>query len=290
MIDAHPSLHCNGEHDYLFDHVRFDLATNRWLIDRDKLLLDRVFLAHDIKCPETSDAKVAIDYLLAQLREKGGGKFVAMIHRNLATAIALLNDPLIIHLIRDPRDVAASSIGMGWAGNVYFGADHWVATETEWMTVSPELHPSSVFTLRFERLIADPSSQLTDLCGFVGVDYSSQMLEYHRTSTYEPVDPSLATQWCKKRTAKELALIELRVGDLLASSGFEPSIARPINLGLFGQAMLWFQKKVYRWRVRIERYGLLDSVWVAMARRLGIEAWAAPAIRRMHERTKLYLK
>lgn len=290
MIDAHPLLHCNGEHDYLFDHVRFDQAEKRWLIDRHKLLLDRIFLGHDIICPETTDAKAAIRDLLAQLRNKGGGKLVIMIHRNLKAAIALLDDPLLIHLIRDPRDVAASSIGMGWAGNVYYGADHWIATETEWITVSPSLPRASVFTLRFERLIADPTSQLTDFCGFVGVDFSSQMLEYHRATTYEPVDLNLASQWRRKRTRREIALIELRVGELLASSGFEPSNFDPIKLGVLERAGLWFGNKAHTWRVRMERHGLLDSIKVAAARRLGVEAWAKPAILRINERTRRYLK
>lgn len=290
MIDAHPSLQCNGEHDYLFEYVFFDQDKKRWLIDRSKLLLDRIFISHDISCPETWDAKEAISEMVAQLREKGDGKLVIMVHRNLRAAIALLEDPLLVHLIRDPRDVASSSIGMGWAGNVYYGADHWIATEAEWIKVSPSLPSASVFTLRFERLIADTTAQLADLCRFFGVAFSSQMLEYHRVTTYEPVDPSLASQWRRKRTSREIALIELRVGELLGSSGFEPSDVDPIKLDVLEEACLWFENKANIWRVRVERYGILDSIWVAGARRLGVEAWAKPAILRINDRSKRYLK
>ncbi len=290
MIDAHPSLYCNGEHDYLFDHVSFDRTVNRWVLDRKQLLTDRIFLNHGLACPETTDAKAAVEDLLEQLSRKSGGKLVIMIHRNLDAAISLLNNPLIVHLIRDPRDVAASSIGMGWAGNVYYGVDHWIATEKEWARTSPRAPGSAVLTLRFERLIADPNSELSDLCGFYGVEFTPLMLEYHRSTTYEPVDPRLASQWKTKRTNKEIALIELRVGAFLGASGFKPSNVEPIKLSRLNILNLWFNNKAYIWRMRIERFGVIDSMSVAVARRLGVEAWAKPAMLRINARTKRYLK
>lgn len=290
MLDAHPSLHCNGEHDYLFEYVRFQQAEKKWVLDRQKLLLDRIFRSHDLICPDTDDAKVAIDDLLNQLRTRSPGKLILMLHRKLGVALALLDEPLVIHLIRDPRDVAASSIGMGWAGNVYYGVDHWIGTETEWARISPDIPEESAVTIRFEHLIADPESQLVELCGFVGVDFSPVMLEYHQSTTYEPVDPRLASQWRTKRTQREISLIELRTGALLASSGFEASSTESLQLGSLEKARLWVDNKAHIWRVRIERYGLRDSLWVAAARRLGIERLAKSALFRMQERTKGYLK
>jgi hypothetical protein len=290
MIDAHPELQCNGEHDYLFEYIRYDEERERWIIDRSQLLLDRIFISHKISCPETLDAQAAISDMVAQLRKKGSGRLVLMVHRNLRAVTALLKEPLLIHLIRDPRDVASSSIGMGWAGNVYYGADHWISTETEWIEVSPRISEESVFTLRFECLISDPETQLKGLCRFVGVDFSPQMLEYHRVTTYAAVDPTLASQWHRKRTSREIALVELRVGDLLFSSGFEKSNVEAISLSFFERVKLWCQNRLYIWRVRVNRYGIRDSVWVAVARRLGLESWARPAIVRINNKTIQYLK
>lgn len=290
MINAHPSLSCNGEHDYLFDHVHFDTSSNTWTFDRKRLLLDRIFINNALVCPDTNDAALVIRDLIDQLCSRNSGRLVLMIHRNLDKAISLLNDPLIVHLIRDPRDVAASSIGMGWSGNVYYGVDHWINTEKEWSRCAPALDGACFTTLRFEELIADPTAKLTDLCQFLCVAYSPEMLEYHRSTTYEPVDPRLASQWQTKRSKKEIGLIELRTGALLKASGYEPSDLGPIKLGLFEKGSLWLNNKTYNWRVRIERYGLLDPLWVAIARRLGVETWAKPATLRIHERTKRYLK
>lgn len=290
MIEAHPSLHCNGEHDYLFEYVRFDQAQVKWVIDRSNLLLDRVFISQELICPETSDAQAAVGDMIAQLRNKSDGKLVLMIHRNLTAATALLHNPLIVHLIRDPRDVAASSIGMGWSGNVYYGADHWINTEREWAIISPTFPSTSVFTLRFENLISDPLSYLNALCEFLEVDFSIQMLEYYKTTTYEPIDRSLASQWTSRRTNKEIALIELRVGELLEASGFERSDVDNIKLNILQKAALWIENKVYVWRVRVDRFGLFDSILVAAARRFGLEALAKPAILRINDRARHYLK
>lgn len=290
MIDAHPAFQCNGEHDYLFQYVWFDEAQQQWLIDREKLLMNRIFRAHDLRCPQTSDAKTAIASLLTQLRNKSEGRLVVIIHRNLKVALALMENPPIVHLIRDPRDVAASSIGMGWAGNVYYGADHWIATENEWARALPILSGLTVFTLRFEDLVADPDSRLTELCNFAGVDFSPKMLEFHRVTTYSPVDSKLASQWRKKRTERELALIELRAGKLLTATGFKPSGVVPIRLNSFEKVKLWLENKSFKLRFRIKRHGLFDTIWVTGTRRLGLEALAKSAILRMSERDKRYLK
>lgn len=290
MVDAHPSLHCPGEVDFIFDHLYFDRSRDAWFLNREALQADRIFLSQGLECPDTDEGRFAVHQMLHELRARDDGDLVIMIHRNLNAASNLLKAPRFVHLIRDPRDVAASSIGMGWAGNVYYGADHWVATETEWALYESSISKSSVISVKFEDLIADPQSTLSAICHFFGAPFRPQMLEYHQTSTYDPVDPKLASQWRSKRSAKEVALIELRVGDFLTARGFEPSNIAPVNLGVIQRAGLWLNNKLKTWQGRIARYGLADPVTVAVARRVGLERLAIPAQLRINERVKKFLK
>ncbi|MEM6828112.1 MAG: sulfotransferase [Pseudomonadota bacterium] len=290
MIDANPELHCPGEIDFLFDYVTLDQANGKWTFDPVKASLNRNLLSSGITCPDTTDAKLAVDNMLTQLRRDDPGKFVIMIHRHLHVAIALLGTLPVVHLLRDPRDVAASSIGMGWSGNVYYGADHWIRTEEEWARVSSEIPTESVFSLRFEELVANAESTLKDICAFCGVTYSPAMLEYHRSSTYDPVDPKLASQWRKKRSDHEIALIEHRVGALLETSGFEKSGVKPITLAGLGKLKLWLQNKAFIWRFRIKTHGFVDPLTVAIAERLKLGPLTRSAQLRMHERTRQGLK
>ena len=49
-----------------------------------------------------------------------------------------------IHLLRDPRDVALSTILMGLAGNTYLGVDLWVETEKSWDQLASKLQRSRI--------------------------------------------------------------------------------------------------------------------------------------------------
>lgn len=131
------------------------------------------------------------------------------------------------NLLRDPRDVARSSIGMGWAGDVYHGAKHWVKTEGDWAACTPHLSTNQVLTVRYEDLVQDPQAELTRICTFADVKYQPAMLEYDIASTYSKPDMSRINQWKRKLSSHELGLIEGRVGDLLAASGYESSGVAP---------------------------------------------------------------
>jgi hypothetical protein len=160
-----------------------------------------------------------------------------------------------IHLIRDPRDVARSSIGMGWAGNVYYGVDHWIDTERSWAKLKLNLLDDQYIEIYFEDLITDPKSVLKGICEFCGVPYADSMLNYHENSTYDKPDVSLIYQWKKKLTRNEVLQIESKVGEVLEILKYEPSNYGRFSISSLQKAYLNVQNKLYKLKFSIRRYG-----------------------------------
>lgn len=254
MLDAHAGLSNPGEVDFLFDHLRRG-ADGTWRYDRAGLALDRIFHARGLGAPEGLDGLDLLAHFLRGLDARSTGRLTLNVHRNVDRIIEVMPDAAFIHLVRDPRDVANSSIPMGWAGNAYFGVDHWVKTEAAWERSAPALAGRRVHEMRYEALFRDIETELRAVCAFLDVPYEPAMLDYHRNSTYGPPDPKLIEQWRRKSSPRDVGLVEAKCGPLLAARGYAPGGA-PVTPGLAERARLRLQDRLYRWRFAVERFGL----------------------------------
>jgi len=290
MIDGHPRLHCPGETDFLTDFL-VRTPEGGWQYDLDALAADRIFQDSPARLPGTAEAGTAFRSMIADLRGDRPGRLVLVLHRGLDRLLGLAPDIPILHLVRDPRDVARSAIGMGWAGHVYFGTAVWLRAETEWERVLPDLGKDQSLELRFEELVRDPEAELGRLCDFLGERYAPDMLSYPDSSTYARPDPTLTEQWRKKLSARELSLAEPRLGDLLMRRGYAPSGVPPRVPGRVERFALWVRNKGSIWRFRPARFGLRDPLIATLAQRGWIaKDRAAPAYQRMQNVTRRHLK
>ena len=150
MFDAHPEISCPGERDFMFDYLG-----HRQDYDPQKLATDRIFQSAELTLPQTKNGIEAFQQMLAEDRAKSPKQiYVLILHRGLEAAMQAMPNAKFIHLLRDPRDVARSSIGMGWAGNTWYGVNHWLTTEQQWdQAITPE---RAVLNLRYEDLLDDP--------------------------------------------------------------------------------------------------------------------------------------
>ena len=179
---------------------------------------------------------------------------------------------------------------MLWGGNVYVGIDHWIATETSWDKISGALTPNRVFTLRYEELVARPIETLGKVCRFAGKEFSPLMLSYDATSTYSKPNSSLIEQWRRKQTARDIGLVEAKVGDLLESRRYKPSGYAPVVPGCFCRALLQMQSKTFvTWR-SIRRYGFRDISMLLIGRWLGLSALRNLAQSSVDRKSTAYLK
>jgi hypothetical protein len=288
MLDANQDINCPGEVDFIFDYLRTQPTSGKWTYDLEGLRLDRIFKSYNLNIIESGDANTIVQDFVGQLRQRGRGRLVLNIHRNLDKLVAIFPDVEIIHLIRDPRDVARSCVRMGWAGNTYYAIDHWLDVENAWNKFESQFPENNVIQIFYKRLVSDPVSELERLCQFLKVSYSADMLDYPKHSTYGKPDPSAAEKW-KKSPSREVALVEFRAKSLLLERHYELSGYPLVPPGFGERIRLWWTNKINKLKFRWQRYGAmnftLDMITRKFARRV------QPIIRqRMNEIDKQHLR
>jgi len=270
MLDAHPALSNCGEVDFLLDYLEPDPSRPcGWRYRRAEMALDRIFRARELELDPALDGLALFEDMLAQLTRRSPGRLTLNIHRHVDRLLAIRPGVGIVHLLRDPRDVARSSIGMGWAGTLYHGVGHWIGTEQAWDRVVPRFGPGQVLTLRYEDLFRDIETELQRVCDFLGVPFDAAMLRYHEGSTYDPPDPKLVEQWRRKSTPGEIALVEGRAGALMAARGYVPT-GPGVRPGALQSLRLGLANKAAIWRTGMARYGAALYLSEKLARRLGL--------------------
>lgn len=267
MLGGHPKLLCTGECDFLFDHVVQNGQS--WQIDRERLSKSRFFAAARIPLPQSDDAKTAVAEMIASLQAHGSGRLLVVLHRHLDLAYKLLGPLDTLHLVRDPRDVARSSVEIGFAGIYEFGADHWRRTEMLWRR-SGSLPGIRRKEFKYEDLVVDPVAELTAICRFLGVPFDDGVFDYTRTTTYSYPDPALCEQWRTRVSRAQVARLEARLGQALADAGYAPSGFRVQSSFLHGELALRIRNRAMIWRRMLGLYGILPPVLRGLGRRLGV--------------------
>jgi len=259
MIEGHPGLSNPGEMDFLFEPPpRKDGAYDAKAYEAE-VSRNRVFVGQKLKIASGLDYEDQIRDFIRQLR-KPGKRLTINIHRNFDRIPSIFPEARFVHLLRDPRDAAKSAIGMGWAGNVYHGVDHWINSERSFAALEEKTPPRRIFRIKNEELIRDPRKILSELCGFLGVAYDNAMLDYPQRSTYGPPDPKLVEQWRDSLSARELGLVEGKTAQMLADRGYRLSGAKLLKPGRLEKTWLRIANSWGRWRFSAKRYGFLIAI------------------------------
>lgn len=133
-----------------------------------------------------------------------------------------------IFLVRDGRDVLAS---FKESGEDIVGlqdpercARHWVDTmrQYEWLKKRAD-----VLMVRYEDLVVHPESMLKRVCGYLSVDYRTEMLDFHQSplsspmyeakhhgNVLKPLSPSSIGRW-KRMTTEDQAHFEVMEESLI---------------------------------------------------------------------------
>jgi hypothetical protein len=213
----------------------------------------------------------------------------ASIHSNFHRCPELWPDAKYIHVLRDPRDVARSCIGMGWVGNVFYGADIWRRAQRNWDVLCLKTEPKQRHELKYEALVADPKQVLGEVCEFLELEFAEEMLTYGVKTTYASPDVSLIEQWRTKLSEEQIWQVEVKCRDIMLQRGYEPVSTRKSLPTIVEQLKLLVQHKGGRVRHSIDRYGL--PLWTAhQFRRVAPKYVALNVRKRMNEIDKEHLK
>jgi len=289
MLDSHPAISNPGEFDFLIDLV----GNNGQLPDSGRyrrwLSTNRGFPATGLTIDASLDYRRLIGSFIDQLWQPDRVLTLNM-HRHFERIPWLFPEARYIHLIRDPRDVARSSIGMGWAGNVYCGVDIWTTAESSWGRLAATLTPDRFLEVRYEALLENLTEELMRICRFLGVDYSPRMLTYPSRSTYAAPDTQLRYRWKEQCDPRELQWVDWKLGDMLARTGYELGGSEPKRPTPLELLALVTQDKYSRIRFRIRRYGFGLYLQNLLASRANIPTWQDSCQRRMNQIDLKFLK
>jgi len=274
MLDHHPQIAFHHEFEYAVDWIP---DNGCWPPLKDYcqwLETDRIFQASNFVIDHSLNYPQLINSFLCQKRDRDQKPVVgATVHRHFDKLVQIWPDARFIHIIRDARDVARSSIGMGWAGNVWTGVERWIEAEILWEKVCQTVPEEQRIEVRYENLISDSVNTLTNLCEFMGLSYNPAMLSYAQTTSYSLPNPKLIYQWRKKLSATEMQLVEARTGNMLVERGYELSGLPSLKVSSFGELRLKLQDWWARLQFRLKRLGLPLFVSDYLSRNLGIEQW-----------------
>jgi hypothetical protein len=296
MLDHHPEICFPGEFELAVDLLGPNGELPELAAYHDWLRLNRHFLGHRLRIDPGLGYRELVASFLDQMQQgasrRGAEKPVlgVGVHRRFRALAQLFPDARFVHLVRDPRDVAASIVEQGWAGNHYTGARQWRDTEAEWEHAKTGIPDERRLEVGFEALVTDAPATLGRICDFLGVAYSDAMLRYPEDSTYEPVDAGIAQRWKRRASSRATRLAEAGAGEWLARRGYAPSGLAPLRVGALGERAIALHCRASRLRFRLRRYGVGFWLRRRAAMALGLEAWRRRIVLEEHEITNRHLK
>jgi hypothetical protein len=146
----------------------------------------------------------------------------------------LLPDSKFVHIIRDGRDVAVSTmsthrrLGHG-QGDIYNASRIWNECIAQARASGSKLGPDRYLEVRYEDLMADPVGQLFPVFRFCGLPVTAEEvvriteeynIERKQLSKGEPRTAGVAEAWRRKLDIKQRYLMDRYVGHLLIELGY----------------------------------------------------------------------
>ncbi len=175
--------------------------------------------------------------------------------RSIPELHALWPQARFVHLIRDGRDVALSTISKrqrtdGREGAFVTWGEHPVATAAlkwEWNVrlgreAGQALGAGLYYEMRYEDLVHRPAEECARLCAFLGIAYDDAMLRFHEGHTprkpgldakkaWRPITPGLR-DWRTQMPAADVECFEATAGSLLDELDYPRGVPRPAGATL----------------------------------------------------------
>jgi hypothetical protein len=270
ILNNHPSIACTGEFEEAVSRagapgVWPDLPTYRAFLAQDRPTLAKQLTID----PSITTYPDLVRSMWDQLAGRESKPVIGCcIHSRFDRVREIWPGTKFIFLTRDPRDVARSCVGMGWAGEPTSAVSKWLEPSRRWLALRDSLPPEDFVEIRYEDLVANPEHELDRCCRLLGHRFDPAMLAFHESSTYEPLDPKLAEQWRRKMAPRTAEIIDAACLNLMPRFGYAPSVPTPRAASGAEALRLRLDNRAGRVRFRLNRYGLpLTCSW-ALAKRL----------------------
>lgn len=172
--------------------------------------------------------------------------------RHIPRIRSVFPEAKILHIYRDPRDVAASMLRMPWAhGTVRDFARRWVKIINEQLEAQGALPRDYYCAVQYESLVSNPSQHLMDICRFLGEPFDPAVLAHELSAragfpvrfpewqqlTTQPVTTKPIGRFMDDLSPRQIACVERIAGPLMDRFGYA---------------------RVYRWRQYDPRWMVSD--------------------------------
>jgi hypothetical protein len=148
------------------------------------------------------------------------------------TVLELFPESSLIHLVRDPRAVAASVLPLDWGPASAREAAGWWLTRVAAGLAAESAYPGRVHRVHYEDVVGDPGPALERLVTALALppddgsaDRGPQVPTYTRAQhrlVSQPPDAERISAWRSALSPRQIETIEAEVGDTLALLGYEP--------------------------------------------------------------------
>jgi hypothetical protein len=291
MLDYHPQLAFQYEFEFAVDQISYDGNYPQLSDYYEYLAYHRIFLSTGFTIERDLDYPSLVNSFLLQKQRRSHKPFIgATVHHRFDQLLKIWPKAKFIHLLRDGRDVAHSSIVMGWSGNLFTAADLWIEAEQLWQKLSPQIPADRQITVYYEKLVQNSDEVLTQLCDFIGIPFDKAMYDYAQHTTYDLPNPKIAEQWRRKLTNKQIQLAESKMATLLTERGYELSGLPLLKITPWHRWQLAVQNRWAKNTFRLRRYSLGLYLADVLSRRLHLNHWQKQVRLRINELEKKHLK
>ena len=149
--------------------------------------------------------------------------------------LALWPRARFVVLVRDGRDVALSLRKMPFGPNNAWAAAPWWARGIRAGEAAQQAHPDRVLTVRYEDLAQRPTEVVPQVCAFLGLAYSEEMLALEQAdpskivpdqaswfpTLFDGINTTAVGRWQREMSVRDQRVFAARAGAELARLGYE---------------------------------------------------------------------
>jgi hypothetical protein len=188
-------------------------------------------------------------------------------------------------LVRDGRDVALSLRKMPFGPNNAWAAAPWWARGIRAGEQAQRAHPDAVLTVRYEDLARDPREVVPQICDFLSLDYSEEMLALEKAdpskivrdqaswfpNLFDGINTTAVARWEREMSMRDQRVFAARAGAELERLGYDVAREREHRITPLQERWFHFHNELMR-NVNFLRLRLVQErgreLRLALARRL----------------------
>lgn len=165
------------------------------------------------------------------------------------------NNPKYIYLYRDPRDVTLSfTKAVIGEKHPYFIAKQWNELQELCISQMNWHGTENIFPISYEQLLENPEKIVKNLCQFLDIKFSNNMLDFHKSKEAEnsakssslwenlsqPIKSNNSKKFMAELSTEDIKIIESVTGNVMDTLGYERAVIQK------GEEFTFYEKDIER--------------------------------------------